>query len=280
MCRCGGTGRRAGLKIRWGQPRVGSIPTTGTIFFPPPCTGPLFLLILKAMRPRMNKRTLILVFFFAVLPIFSILLSCSKKVSGISGGVLDGGGQPIPNVKVIALQEKPVSGYAKFETTTGSDGRFSIPGCYPESNYKLLLHAEGTDLREVLVKTGAAGTETVLPSPVVFRFLSSPEGVITDTKTGLQWAVDSGKTMTWEQAKRYIKGLRLGGFDDWLMPKRDELKTLGKIDADFPLPECCVWSSEPKDGRRAWAVDLYRSVEDIAFMSNNSYAALAVRRPQ
>ncbi len=31
ICRCGGIGRRAGLKIRWGQLRVGSTPTTGTI---------------------------------------------------------------------------------------------------------------------------------------------------------------------------------------------------------------------------------------------------------
>ncbi len=30
-CRGGGTGRRAGLKIRWWQHRVGSIPTLGTI---------------------------------------------------------------------------------------------------------------------------------------------------------------------------------------------------------------------------------------------------------
>ena len=232
------------------------------------------------MRPSVNRYILIFIFLFAVLPIFSLLLACSKKVSSISGSVLNGSGQPIPNVKVIALQEKPVSGYAKFETTTGADGRFFFPGCHPESNYKLLLHAEGTDLREITIKSGMAGTETSLPSPVVFRFLSATGGLITDTKTGLQWAVDSGKTMTWEQAKLYIKGLRLGGFNDWQMPKRDELRTLGKIDADFPLAECCVWSSEPKDGRRAWVVDLYRSAEDVAFNSNNSYAALAVRRPQ
>ena len=241
---------------------------------------PLFFHILNKVRPRINKRIVILVYFFALLPIFSLLLSCSKKVSSISGTVLNGSGQPVQNVKVIALQEKPVRGYAKFETTTGADGRFFFPGCYPESNYKLLLHAEGTDLREITVKSGMAGTETVLPSPVAFRFLSATGGLITDTKTGLQWAIDSGKTMTWEGAKRYIKGLRLGGFNDWRMPKRDELRTLGKIDADFPLAECCVWSSEPKDGRRAWVVDLYRSVEDVAFMSNNSYAALAVRIPQ
>ncbi len=231
------------------------------------------------MRPSINRHILIFIFLFAVLPILSLSISCSKKVSGIGGEVLDGSGRPIANVKVIALQEKPVSGYAKFETTTGADGRFLFPACYPESSYKLLLHAEGTDLREVLLKAGAAGTEKLLQSPVVFRFLSSPEGIITDTKTGLQWVVGSGQTMTWEQARRHIKGLRLGGFEDWHMPNRDDLRTLGKIDADFPLPECCVWSSEPKDEKRAWVIDVCRSVEDIAFMSNNSYAALAVRRP-
>ena len=31
MCRSGGTGRRAGLKIRWGQPHEGSTPSSGTI---------------------------------------------------------------------------------------------------------------------------------------------------------------------------------------------------------------------------------------------------------
>jgi hypothetical protein len=238
----------------------------------------LFFLILNNVRTPANRCSLIFILLFAIFPILSLSISCSRKVSGIGGQVLDGSGKPIDNVKVIALQEKPVSGYAKFETTTGSDGRFFFRGCLPESSYKLLMHAEGTDLREVLFKTGAAGTEKLLQSPVVFRFLSSTEGIITDTKTGLQWVVDSGRTITWEQAKRYVKGLRLGGFDDWRMPNREELRTLGKIDADFPLSECCVWSSEPKDGRRAWVTDLYRSIEDVAFMSNNSYAALAVRR--
>ena len=30
LCRCGGIGRRSGLKIRWGKPRTGSSPVTGT----------------------------------------------------------------------------------------------------------------------------------------------------------------------------------------------------------------------------------------------------------
>src|SRR5438105_1432322 len=37
--RSGGTGRRAGLKIRWGKPRVGSIPTFGMRCDRPPVPG-------------------------------------------------------------------------------------------------------------------------------------------------------------------------------------------------------------------------------------------------
>jgi hypothetical protein len=38
--RAGGTGRRAGLKIRWPQGRVGSIPMPGTTLFPSPMSHP------------------------------------------------------------------------------------------------------------------------------------------------------------------------------------------------------------------------------------------------
>jgi hypothetical protein len=240
---------------------------------------PHFFHILKAMKLSQRRIVSAAGPFFLCLCIV-LLSSCAKKVSGISGLVLDGSGRPIANVTVMALQEKPVTGYAKLEAVTGADGRFFLPGCYPESDYKLLIHAEGTDLRDVTVKSGIAGTETQLPSPVVFRFRSSQEGIFFDTKTGLQWALDSGKTVTWGQARQYVKGLRLGGFSDWRLPKKEELKALGKIDADFPMAECCVWSSEAPDGKRAWVVDLYRSAEDVAFKSNNSYAVLAVRRPQ
>jgi hypothetical protein len=252
--------------------------------FPPPppyLSDPLclacFFHILKAMK-HSQKQIISLIAPFLLFPCVFLIFSCAKKASGIGGLVLDGSGKPIANVKVMALQERPVTGYAKLETSTDAEGRFVLRGCYPGSDYKLLIHAEGTDLRDMTVRTGVAGTETQLPSPVVFRFLSSPEGIILDTKTGLHWAIDSGKTVTWQQAGQYAKMLRLGGFDDWRLPTRVELESLGKIDADFPVAECCAWSSEAAGIKRAWFVDLYRSFEDTALKSNDSYSALAVRR--
>jgi uncharacterized caspase-like protein len=37
------------------------------------------------------------------------------------------------------------------------------------------------------------------------------------------------KQLTWNQAKEYAKNLRLGGFDDWRLPTREELRALGNI---------------------------------------------------
>ena len=205
-------------------------------------------------------------------------ISCSRKVSGIVGAVVDGMGHPIPNVRVTALQQSPVRGYGQFETVSGSDGRFVFGACYPESEYSLLVHADGWGLREMKVRTGPAGTTVPRALTVVLRFLSA-DGYITDTKTGLQWAPGPDKTLTWHNAKKFVKALRVGGFEDWRMPTREELMHISTTDAEFPVTECCVWSAETKDGEQAWYVNVHRSLEEAAFMSNDSYAALAVRTP-
>jgi hypothetical protein len=53
VCPCGGTGRRAGLKIRCPQGRVGSIPTGGTN----KKSGfkPDFLLVFLVIEPKVRK---------------------------------------------------------------------------------------------------------------------------------------------------------------------------------------------------------------------------------
>ena len=52
-----------------------------------------------------------------------LCFGCGKK-SGIEGKVLDGKGQPVSGVKIIAKQAQPIKGFEQFETTTGSDGIF------------------------------------------------------------------------------------------------------------------------------------------------------------
>jgi hypothetical protein len=75
--------------------------------------------------------------FWAVLALVSLLaIGCGKK-SGLEGKVVDGKGQPIANVKVVASQVQPIKGYEQFEATTGSDGSFRFGKLFPSSEYAL-----------------------------------------------------------------------------------------------------------------------------------------------
>lgn len=54
-----------------------------------------------------------------------VTFGCGEK-SGLEGKVLDGKGQPIAHVKIIAKQVQPIKGYERFEAMTGTDGSFSF----------------------------------------------------------------------------------------------------------------------------------------------------------
>jgi hypothetical protein len=52
-------------------------------------------------------------------------------------------------------------------------------------------------------------------------------GYWVDASTGLMWAGrDSGKDLTWGQARRYCRDLRLAGYPDWRLATLDELGSL------------------------------------------------------
>ena len=113
------------------------------------------------------------------------------------------------------------------------------------------------------------------------RFQVSPDGIILDTRTGRQWAPDPGERMTWHQAGEYARTLRLGGFSDWRLPTRVELKGLGAggLDPVFKLAGCCAWSSESEDSSSAWEFH-FGEGRDYWLFTNRHAQALAVRSPR
>jgi formylglycine-generating enzyme required for sulfatase activity len=113
------------------------------------------------------------------------------------------------------------------------------------------------------------------------RFQVNPEGIILDTRTGRQWAPDPGERMTWYQAEEYARHLRLGGFSDWRMPTRAELKGLGSggLDPALKLSGCCAWSSEQEDSSSAWEFHFGEGREYWLF-TNRHAQSLAVRSPK
>ncbi len=213
-----------------------------------------------------------------ILMAFLVLLSvgCEKKAA-FEAQVTDIKGRPIPQVKVSALQDSPVQGYGQFETITNIEGRFSFKKLFPLSEYTLVIDSEQTGVRQIKIKTPSDGQTGSLPVPITFRFMMSEERSVIDTKSGLQWAPDPNIGMTWHEAKKHVRDLKIGGHTDWRMPKRSELLTLDIIDTSVPLNDCCVWTAEQKDGRKAWYFNVYRRFDDSALMTNNSYRVLAVR---
>ena len=74
------------------------------------------------------------------------------------------------------------------------------------------------------------------------RFVSSNDGTVLDTGTGLMWAArDNGSPATWKEAKEYCEQYAGGGYKDWRMPTIRELKTLyDKYEPGY-RPECAVY---------------------------------------
>ncbi|KUG22970.1 outer membrane protein a precursor [hydrocarbon metagenome] len=59
------------------------------------------------------------------------------------------------------------------------------------------------------------------------RFIAYDNGTVLDTKTNLLWAVkDNGSNINWSDAKSYCENYKGGGYTDWRLPTKNELKSL------------------------------------------------------
>ena len=83
-------------------------------------------------------------------------------------------------------------------------------------------------------------------------YVAYANGIVKDTKTGLEWKAGPDKDTDWNEARSWVQNLNLDG-GGWRMPTTDELKTLYKKGAGFqnmtPLLKTTgfyVWSGEPK----------------------------------
>jgi len=190
-------------------------------------------------------------------------------ISSIEGKVVDGKGQPLANIKIIAKQVKPIPGYEQFEYTTGSDGSFSFGKLFPYSKYLVIPNSGNwnTDVRWT-VKTRGEQELEAFKYPLTIRFTVA-NGVVTDSRTGLQWAAkDNGRDINWQNACSYCQNYRGGGHTDWRLPTFSELKGLYKAGIRYKsgdiinITNWCPWVSETRgseagvfwffDGRFVW----------------------------
>ena len=89
-------------------------------------------------------------------------------------------------------------------------------------------------------------------------YVAYANGIVKDTKTGLEWKVGPDKRTNWDQARSWVQNLNLDG-GGWRLPTTDELRTLYKKGTGSrnmtPLLKTTgwhVWSGETEDSSTAW----------------------------
>ncbi len=88
----------------------------------------------------------------------------------------------------------------------------------------LMVNAALADDRQIIARDGS--------------FIAYSNGVVEDTKTGLEWIAGPDKDTSYYEARNWVRNLRIDG-GKWRMPTNEELKTLygknGKISGITPL---------------------------------------------
>jgi len=138
---------------------------------------------------------------------------------------------------------------------------------------------------------------SIQPTTTYTRPLSTPDvikrdgiyvayanGIVRDTKTGLEWKVGPDKNINWNEARSWVQNLNFDG-GGWRMPTMDELEDLYKKGAGkrnmTPLLETTgwwVWSGETKDSSKARFFNCYSGDRSFIYRDHSDSArAFAVR---
>jgi hypothetical protein len=126
---------------------------------------------------------------------------------------------------------------------------------------------------------------------VLSRFKDNEDGTITDTLTGLMWQKqDEQNLLTWEASLTQFNTLFLGGYSDWRMPTREELRSITDFSTTVPsifstyFPNTVsgnYWTSTPNpyQNDHIWCIHLYNGNDNFQ-TANNKYYSRAVRGGQ
>src|SRR6266571_4239727 len=103
--------------------------------------------------------------------LLACLFGCGRK-SALEGKVIDGKGEPMSGVRVVAKKVQRAIGCGQLEVTTGSDGVFKFGKLCPATEYELIPYL-GTNIKSRSLKTESApgGLTKVLPQPLPILFV-------------------------------------------------------------------------------------------------------------
>jgi hypothetical protein len=211
---------------------------------------------------------------FLVLCSVMLMPGFAWNKTGFEGRLVDGRGNPMSGIKIVAKQVQPVNGYEHFETASGPDGTFRFRGVLPFSDYVIAPRSDSwITSSSIKTRSGPEGKMNRLDEPLMVRFILSRDGVIKDSKTGLEWAPASDREMPWNLASDYAGRLRLAG-GGWRLPTRVELKnicdTSGEVCSDplFNINGSWVWTGESTSAA-VWGFDFEDGEEDKSRLGND-----------
>lgn len=149
------------------------------------------------------------------------------SVSTVQGKIIDGKGQPVNSLRVVAEQTNAIKGYERFESVTGADGTFCFERLFPNCEYSIYPFSdEWLKDFKIQIETGSEGQVISLQEPQQVRFRVGEESIINDTQTGLMWAKVLERKMYLAEAFRYVMDVTHGDHQDWMLPTTEELQTL------------------------------------------------------
>lgn len=126
-------------------------------------------------------------------------------------------------------------------------------------------------------------------SDAMERFVAHPGKIVLDKKSSLMWAAEESETLSWDDAKKYCKKFRGGGYKDWRMPTLTELEGLYDPDKQPDCgcitnliemengPNCWEWSSHTKDAEAAFFAFNLSGVQWLPKSNNSSVHIRPVR---
>jgi hypothetical protein len=215
--------------------------------------------------------------FYIYFPVLILMVFCletsypaeTKASSSVEGRIVCREGNPQAKVKVFAVlptgQYK--KGYNFLWAETDSEGKFLINGLYPGLYYRIMVNGGQCNDQKERIRSMPTGETLKLGNDFVLiysPFDVSPDGVIRDPRTGLEWAPVPAITFDYEGAAAYVNFLNLAG-EGWRLPTLDELKDLFEsgqkgcgLDWAFENRHPKVWSADPKSRLKKWLVTFSR----------------------
>jgi hypothetical protein len=201
--------------------------------------------------------------------------------STLQGKVVDASGNPLANITIIATCRDAKEGYREFKAVSAPDGKFVVTGLYPGDTYTFAASTQTwiTKGGWLTVRAGTDGEVRTINKPLEVkmafardsgslvmdlatgktRYTVSPEGVIADNTSGLEWVFDPDTGTDYNKAVAWVAGCNIAG-GGWRMPTRAELKGLyakdigpRNMDPVFKTTGWWVWA-EPRDSSSAWRI--------------------------